>query len=421
MIAEAAEGLPHVLQVHVSTQARPQQQQQGDDHQAGFSFWNMSDSSQNSNNGTDSSSCMTEPKTGYGADDGLAGKPHSCGPGLAWCNGFTTANAAACAAACCAVKPTGTSTAVCGGYTWDSKQADTSGGTRCPVGGPCCWLKMSPSALGKGPARYKGAIRASALPKHLKIRSLEYSWGEDMVVAPVFTPTVNGSVQHSVWIPPGLGWIRWQTGKLYVGPQVMTQEFTQEEIPVFVRAGAVIPLKTMEAVHELAPRTLVLQVVLPDNGAVCAGNTTVYEDDGVSMEYQDTGAFRTMYVAQTSNSSCTDVRIAPHSGGDGYTSELTERSYNIELLRQAPVHLPKVTVDGVDVPALSAPDLEGRGWWRSSFGPNQVPTLVVGTGMMDAAKGVAIEVSSSAAKTDDSGMGHQRRYMQSSASATDRR
>ena len=125
----------------------------------------MSDSSQNSNNGTDSSSCMTEPKAGYGADDGQAGKPHSCDPGLAWCNGFTTANAAACAAACCAVKPTGASTTVCGGYTWDPKQADASGGTRCPAGAPCCWLKMSPSALGKGPARYQGAIRASALPK----------------------------------------------------------------------------------------------------------------------------------------------------------------------------------------------------------------------------------------------------------------
>ena len=142
-----------------------------------------------------------------------------------------------------------------------------------------------------------------------------------MVVAPIFAPTVNGSIEHSVWIPPG-GWVRWQTGELHVGPRVMTQEFTQEEIPVFVRAGAVIPLKTMEAVHELAPRVLVLQIVLPGNGAAAAGNTTVYEDDGVSMEYQDAEAFRTMDVTQTSNSSCTDVTISPHSGGAGYAGEL---------------------------------------------------------------------------------------------------
>ena len=358
-----------------------------------FSFWNMSDSSQNSNNRTDSS-CMAEPQAGYGADDGQAGKPHSCDPGLAWCNGFTTANAAACAAACCAVKPTGASTTVCGGYTWDPKQADASGGTRCPVGGPCCWLKMAPTALGKGPARYQGAIRASALPKQLHIKSLEYSWGKDMVVAPIFAPTVNGSIGHSVWIPPG-GWVRWQTGELHVGPRVMTQEFTQDEIPVFVRAGAVIPLKTMEAVHEVAPRVLVLQVVLPGDGAASAGNTTVYEDDGVSMRYQDSGAFRTMGVAQTSNSSCTNVQISPRSDGAGYAGELTQRSYNIELLGKNPVRLPKVTVDNVAVPGLSAPAAEGRGWWRSTFGPNQIATLVVGTGTMDAAKGLAVKICSS--------------------------
>jgi hypothetical protein len=235
MIAEAAEGLPHVLQVHVSTQARPQQQQQGDDHQAGFSFWNMSDSSQNSNNGTDSSSCMTEPKTGYGADDGLAGKPHSCGPGLAWCNGFTTANAAACAAACCAVKPTGTSTAVCGGYTWDPKQADASGSTRCPVGRPCCWLKMSPSALGKGPARYQGAIRASALPKPASVLDVLASSNAGATELGVRVANPSNTTAHAVLHVDG-----WPSRGA-----VVVQELAAES-PMAVRAEAVVSNATVE-------------------------------------------------------------------------------------------------------------------------------------------------------------------------------
>ena len=120
-----------------------------------------------SSSGDSPSLCLTAPKAGVGADGGQAGNPRSCGAGVSWCNGIALPNASACAAACCAIKPTGKSTMVCGGYTFDPKQADTSGGSRCPVGGPCCWLKQAPSALGKAPARYIGAVRTTAPPEEL--------------------------------------------------------------------------------------------------------------------------------------------------------------------------------------------------------------------------------------------------------------
>eukprot|EP01052_Picozoa_sp_SAG31_P034777 SAG31_NODE_4108_length_3576_cov_1.978142_4_plen_221_part_01 len=114
-----------------------------------FSEWREIEQTKRANQ---SGICLTAPKSGYGADDGQAGKPRNCDQG-SWCNGFRTSNASACASACCAVKDN-----ACGGYTWDPKQADASGGSRCPVGEPCCWLKQVPSALGKGPARFQGAV-----------------------------------------------------------------------------------------------------------------------------------------------------------------------------------------------------------------------------------------------------------------------
>ena len=357
-----------------------------------FSSWNMSTAAPS--NSSNSSSCLTAPKAGVGADDGQAGNPRSCDAGISWCNGIALPTASACAAACCAIKPTGTSTMVCGGYTFDPKQTGTSGGANCPVGGPCCWLKQAPSALGKAPARFIGAVRTTAPPRKLRVSSLEYSFGKDMVVAPIFAPTVDGIVHHQVWIPPGdAGWIRWQTGELFHGPLVTNLKFTQEEIPVFVRAGAVIPLKTMEAVHDVAPAVLVLQVMLPPApGATCAGNAAIHEDDGVSMGYQSTGSYRKMAVSHASNRSTTQVHFAPHSGGSGYAGEPTERFYNVELLRQTPLRPSKVMVDGVALPALGAPDAKARGWWRSSFGPNKVPTLVVGTGIRQAAAAGTVEI-----------------------------
>ena len=55
-----------------------------------------------------------------------------------------------------------------------------------------------------------------------------------------------------------------------------------------------------------------------------------------------------------------------------YAGEPTERFYNVELLRRTLVRPATVTVDGVAVPALGAPDARARGWWRASFGPNKV-------------------------------------------------
>ena len=152
-------------------------------------------------------------------------------------------------------------------------------------------------------------------------------------------------------------------------------------------------MKTMEAVHDVAPAVLVLHVVLPlvsASSASYAGNTTIHEDDGTTMGYQSTGAFRTMDVAQTSNSSGTHVHIAPHSGGNGYAGEPTQRWYNIEVL--CAKEPSKVTVNGVAVPAGTTADAKARGWWRSSFGPNKVPTLVVGTGVLGATVPVAVGI-----------------------------
>ena len=334
----------------------------------------------------ESHTCLTDPKGGYGADDGQAGKPRECTEG-SWCNGFRAENASACAAACCAVKGS-----ACGGYTFDPRQGDTSGGTRCPVGGPCCWLKQAPSALGKGPARFQGAVRPSEAPTNdMTIDTLEYSFGDSMVVAPIFSPVgPDGTVSKALWVPPG-SWMRWQTGETFVGPLVSTQRFTQAETPVFVKVGSVLPLKRMESVHDVAPPVLVLQIVTSPRGA-SSGSTRVYEDDGTSLGYT-TGAFRVLNCSQASNATHTAVHIAPHAAGAGYAGEPATRWYNVELVVGATTARPRrVTVAGQEVREAEAGGGRARGWWRSKFGPRGLPTLVVGTGAVGAGRALEVVV-----------------------------
>ncbi len=72
----------------------------------------------------------------------------------------------------------------------------------------------------------------------------QYAFGDDMIVAPVVTPadTVDHLAKQNIWIPPG-EWIEWQTGAQLAGPREYSRSYTIEEVPVFVRAGAIIPMQ----------------------------------------------------------------------------------------------------------------------------------------------------------------------------------
>jgi alpha-glucosidase (family GH31 glycosyl hydrolase) len=91
--------------------------------------------------------------------------------------------------------------------------------------------------------------------------TLEYSFGDDMVAAPVIKPVnkTTGLASQKMWVPPG-EWILWQTGESHSGPQTINMQAKQTDIPVLVKAGAVLPLKTMASVSDIAPDPLVLQV-----------------------------------------------------------------------------------------------------------------------------------------------------------------
>ena len=196
--------------------------------------------------------------------------------------------------------------------------------------------------------------------------------------------------------------MRWQSSEIYHGPLQSTQTFSLAETPVFVRVGAVIPLKGLSGVHEVAPTVLTFHVVLAAGGG-SSGATRVYEDDGESLAYDDAAkaAFRVMSARQTSNASHTEVVVTPHSEGGGYVGEPKRRAYVVVLHRgrkpQVESHAidPRsVMVNGVVVSRLGGSGVDGeRGWWRDTWGPNAREVLAVGTGVLEAAEAVRISIS----------------------------
>jgi alpha-D-xyloside xylohydrolase len=77
----------------------------------------------------------------------------------------------------------------------------------------------------------------------------EYLFGPDMLVAPI----IDEGTQRTVYLPPGQ-WVDYWTGNQVAGGKVVVADAALDSIPVWVRAGAVIP-KIPEDVMTLVPQS----------------------------------------------------------------------------------------------------------------------------------------------------------------------
>ncbi|MFD2099005.1 TIM-barrel domain-containing protein [Flagellimonas iocasae] len=107
--------------------------------------------------------------------------------------------------------------------------------------------------------------------------SEQYMWGKDMLVAPVYT---KGATERKLYLPEGI-WYDFWTSELQTGGKEISRQVDLATLPLYVRAGAIIPFDpirqfTAQVVDE--PMTLKIY-----KGA--DGNYTLYEDDGISLDY----------------------------------------------------------------------------------------------------------------------------------------
>jgi alpha-D-xyloside xylohydrolase len=106
----------------------------------------------------------------------------------------------------------------------------------------------------------------------------EYMFGPALLVAPV---TEYKARSRKVYLPAGSTWYDFYTGHTIRGGQSINAPAPYERMPLFVRAGSIIPTgpAVQYALQESNP-TLTLNVY---TGA--SGSGSVYEDDGTSRQY----------------------------------------------------------------------------------------------------------------------------------------
>lgn len=148
----------------------------------------------------------------------------------------------------------------------------------------------------------------------------EYMFGDDILVAPVVTPSgADGKASRLTWLPEGK-WFDVCRNAVVEGNRTFTDNYTQEEIPYFYRAGSVIVNYPPVMNLNTRPDRLILKVV---PGA--DGTSSLYEDEGDTEGYKK-GAYTTTRLRHEGNQLTIEPRVGSFPGMPA------TRAYTVEFL-----------------------------------------------------------------------------------------
>jgi alpha-glucosidase len=125
----------------------------------------------------------------------------------------------------------------------------------------------------------------------------DFLFGRDLFVAPVTTEMVDA---EDISLPPG-GWYDFWSGARHEHNEKIQLRPRLDEMPLYVRAGAIVPMQAVVQNTGETPDGPLLLRVYP--GEDCSGS--LYEDDGHSLAYQKGEILRIHYACATSPSSLT--------------------------------------------------------------------------------------------------------------------
>ena len=180
----------------------------------------------------------------------------------------------------------------------------------------------------------------------------QYMFGDSLLLCPVTAAGEGGYTRVDTWLPPGR-WYSREGARVYEGGVTISQDYALRETPIFVREGSILPLYT-DGLRNLTrlPQQMVLQVY---PGPV--GETSVYDDDGISQGYRR-GAFARTLVRSWRDENEHQVAIGAMQGV--YAGRPDMRSYVVELLGTG---MPlEVRVDGVRLPFATEPSPDSWTW-----------------------------------------------------------
>lgn len=186
----------------------------------------------------------------------------------------------------------------------------------------------------------------------------DFMTGRDLLAAPVYS---SGAVTRAVYLPSGTEWYEWASGRRVAGGQTVTVLASLGSLPLFVRAGGLLPMgPAMDHVDQYTPDFLDLHVWPgPTN------RYTLYEDDGRTTNYLAGQWALTPFSASGSG---TQLQVVVHDRSGAYDPGARA----IYMVAHAFSNAVQVAADGVALPRyanrLELEEAPGAGWSYDTVG-----------------------------------------------------
>jgi alpha-glucosidase (family GH31 glycosyl hydrolase) len=150
----------------------------------------------------------------------------------------------------------------------------------------------------------------------------QYFFGNDMIVAPVcHSMKGNETAEQSVWLPDGY-WYDFRNNKQVMGGQTIKARYALDEIPIYVRAGSIIPSQTGKLRIEGSVLDTLILTVYPAQQA----KFSLYEDEGNNENYKQ-GVYSYTHITYLQQNGTCSLAIEPD--GKTFTGQVSERCYRL--------------------------------------------------------------------------------------------
>lgn len=107
----------------------------------------------------------------------------------------------------------------------------------------------------------------------------QYMFGPSLLVAPIYQ---YGARSREVYLPQQTGWYDFYNGTYFEGGKTITANAPYERMPLFVKAGSIIPTgEEIQYTSEKPDMPLTLYIYAGADGAF-----TIYEDEGTNYDYE---------------------------------------------------------------------------------------------------------------------------------------
>lgn len=153
----------------------------------------------------------------------------------------------------------------------------------------------------------------------------QYYFGSDIIIDPV-CKSMHGqlTIRQKTWLPAG-EWYCFKSGKKITGDQYVDDAYGLNDIPMFVKAGSIIPMQTPQLhISGSTLDTLILAIYPAD-----AASLDLYEDDGSTEHYKKDQYTFTRFKYQRTGDHAS-LTVTPGRGE--YGGEPTSRSYMIRIM-----------------------------------------------------------------------------------------